>query len=81
MIFLLGVVCWEGVCIALLHDVFEDTEDITPELVELMFGTSVCFGVMCLTKRKGLSTQEYRARGPWSAWVTSSSYCSICKVV
>lgn len=39
----------DDICIALLHDSFEDTKDITPELVEFIFGNNVCKGVKYLT--------------------------------
>lgn len=50
----------EGVQIALLHDVLEDTEDVSAEMLEMMFGKDVVLGVMAMTKRKGLSTKEYQ---------------------
>ena len=50
-----------GVQIALLHDVLEDTEDISVEMLEMMFGRDVTLGVMAMTKRKGLSTWDYQA--------------------
>jgi hypothetical protein len=55
------VVCPEAICIALLHDVLEDTEDISAEMLEMMFGKDVTLGVMAMTKRKGLSTREYQS--------------------
>lgn len=49
------IVCPEAIQAALLHDILEDTEDITAEMLELIFGKEVAFEVMMLTKRKGTS--------------------------
>jgi len=50
----------EEVQVALLHDTLEDTEDVTPEILELAFGKSVTLGVMAMTKRLGLETKHYQ---------------------
>lgn len=54
------IFCPEGVQIALLHDVLEDTKDISAEMLEMMFGREVVLGVIAMTKRKGMSTEEYQ---------------------
>ncbi len=41
---------WKLICAALLHDSLEDTEDITPEILEDIFGTRVCQIVKLLSK-------------------------------
>mgnify|MGYP001612602617 FL=1 len=38
------------ICAALLHDSLEDTKDITPEIIEHLFGTRVCQIVKLLSK-------------------------------
>ncbi len=52
----------EAIQIALLHDILEDTEDISAEMLEMMFGREVVLGVLAMTKRKGMSTIEYQSR-------------------
>ena len=44
---------WQDVCAALLHDTIEDTEDVTAEILEEVFGEEVCKMVMSVTKWPG----------------------------
>lgn len=67
-----GIFCPEGVQIALLHDVLEDTEDITAEILDMIFGKEVLKGVLAMTKRKGQSTEAYQRglkRQGIGAWI------------
>lgn len=41
---------WKLVCAALLHDSLEDTRDITPDIIEHLFGARVCQIVKLLSK-------------------------------
>lgn len=41
---------WRLICAALLHDCIEDTKDITPEIIEHIFGERVCQIVKILSK-------------------------------
>lgn len=45
-----GVRDWRLICAALLHDSLEDTKDITPEIIEHLFGARVCQIVKLLSK-------------------------------
>jgi GTP diphosphokinase / guanosine-3',5'-bis(diphosphate) 3'-diphosphatase len=45
-----GIRDWKIICAALLHDSLEDTKDITPEIVEHLFGPRVCQIVKLLSK-------------------------------
>lgn len=45
-----GVRDWRLICAALLHDSLEDTRDITPSIIEHLFGARVCQVVMLLSK-------------------------------
>ena len=38
------------ICAGLLHDTLEDTQDITPDIIELFFGTRTCQIVKLLSK-------------------------------
>jgi len=42
---------WRLICAALLHDVLEDTRDITEEIIEHLFDARVCQIVKLLSKR------------------------------
>lgn len=44
---------WKDICAALLHDTIEDTEDVTAEILEELFGAEVCRMVMSVTKWPG----------------------------
>jgi (p)ppGpp synthase/HD superfamily hydrolase len=44
---------WQDICAALLHDTIEDTEDVTAEILEELFGEEVCRIVMSMTKWPG----------------------------
>ena len=46
----------------LLHDIVEDTFLLTPESIDLIFGSDVSVMVNLLTHRKGVSTAEYLHR-------------------
>ena len=52
-----GVLSWDVLCAALLHDVIEDTETTEKELVE-HFGKKIAAIVMELTDDKALSKEE-----------------------
>lgn len=49
-------------CIALGHDLLEDTCTTTEELLELGFSQRVVDGIAALTKRQGESLENYKAR-------------------
>ncbi len=49
------------IIVALLHDVLEDT-DCQYDTLDNIFGTEVLDRVVCLTKRKGISNDEYIER-------------------
>ncbi len=63
----------EGVQIALLHDVLEDTEDVSAEMLEMMFGRDVVLGVMAMTKRNTKTLSEKRISHASACMVASSS--------
>lgn len=58
----LGSVDEEVQCIALGHDVVEDTDTTYAELRELGFTERVIDGIRCLTKVPGESYDEYKAK-------------------
>jgi len=43
----------------LLHDTIEDTEDVTIEMIDRVFGSSVARTVLLLTKRSEISSEDY----------------------
>lgn len=45
-----GIRSWQMICTALLHDSLEDTKDITPEIIEHLFGADVCRMTKLLSK-------------------------------
>lgn len=51
---------WQDVCAALLHDTIEDTEDVTAEILEAVFGAEVCKMVMSMTKWPGRQDYIYQ---------------------
>lgn len=48
----------EQKCMALGHDLFEDT-DVTYEEVFAAFGTRVAQGILAMTKQKGVAYEDY----------------------
>ena len=56
-----GVLSWDVLCAALLHDVIEDTETTEKELVE-HFGKKIAAIVMELTDDKALPKEERKLR-------------------
>lgn len=52
----------ELMCIALLHDVVEDTKTTYHDMVELGFTQRIIDGVRCLTKERGQTYEEYCER-------------------
>ena len=59
----------DNVCTALLHDTIEDTEDVDADIIEHIFGTSVCADVLTLTKDKWQNYQCKLRNGSISALV------------
>jgi (p)ppGpp synthase/HD superfamily hydrolase len=49
-------------CMALLHDVIEDTDTTYLELMEAGMSTRVIEGIMALTKERGFSYDQYKAK-------------------
>jgi (p)ppGpp synthase/HD superfamily hydrolase len=49
-------------CIALLHDVIEDTEVTYAELMTGGMSLRVCEGIMALTKERGYSYEQYKEK-------------------
>ncbi len=49
-------------CIALGHDLLEDTVTTTDELIKMGFSQRVVEGIAALTKREGESLESYKAR-------------------
>lgn len=49
-------------CIALLHDVIEDTNTCYIDLVEAGMTLRVCAGVTALTKQRGCTYDQYKAQ-------------------
>jgi (p)ppGpp synthase/HD superfamily hydrolase len=47
-------------CMALLHDVIEDTDTTYLELMEAGMSTRVIEGIMALTKERGFSYDQYK---------------------
>ena len=58
----LGSVDEEVMCIALGHDVIEDTDTTYAELREIGFTDRIIDGIRCLTKIAGESYEEYKAK-------------------
>lgn len=62
---------WQIICIALLHDMIEDSYIMRPKRLEINFGHEVAMGVKYMTKEEGLSDDEYWVRllrtGDWRA--------------
>ena len=48
-------------CIAVGHDLIEDTDVTAAELLDLGFSPRVVTGIEMLTKRRGMSTDDYKA--------------------
>lgn len=46
--------------IAVMHDIIEDTDTTYLELVEMGFSERVIQGVMCMTKQRGQTYDQYR---------------------
>jgi (p)ppGpp synthase/HD superfamily hydrolase len=49
-------------CMALLHDVIEDTDTTYLELMEAGMSTRVIEGIMALTKERGFSYEQYKQK-------------------
>jgi (p)ppGpp synthase/HD superfamily hydrolase len=49
-------------CMALLHDVIEDTDTTYLELMEAGMSTRVIEGIMALTKERGFSYDQYKQK-------------------
>lgn len=49
-------------CMALLHDVIEDTPTTYNELLEAGMTMRVCEGIMALTKERGYTYDQYKAK-------------------
>lgn len=55
---------WQTICVALLHDVLEDTYLLTPRRLELNFGSVILDGVRLVTKKpkRGYITRLKKSR-------------------
>lgn len=64
---------WQLICIALLHDMIEDSFIMRPKRLEINFGREVAMGVKYMTKEDTLKDGEYWQRlqraGDWRAVV------------
>ncbi len=64
---------WQLICIALLHDMIEDSFIMRPKRLEINFGHEVAMGVKYMTKEDGLVDNDYWNRllrtGDWRAAV------------
>lgn len=49
-------------CMALLHDVVEDTDTTYSDLLEAGMTLRVCEGIMALTKERGYTYEQYKAK-------------------
>ena len=47
-------------CMALLHDVIEDTETTYSDLLDAGMSMRVCEGIMALTKERGYTYEQYK---------------------
>lgn len=60
---------WQLMCIALLHDMIEDSFIMRPKRLEINFGHEVAMGVKYMTKEAGKTKDEYWQRlqlsGDW----------------
>lgn len=52
----------ELLCIAVLHDIIEDTDTTYVELIEMGFTERIVQGVMCMTKQRGQTYEAYKAQ-------------------
>ena len=62
-----GIVEADLVCAALLHDTWEDTRDLGPEMLEQFWGHEVCRIVMTVSKRPRAGYEKRLARADWKA--------------
>ena len=57
------------ICSALMHDLLEDSEDVTPEMLEFTFGSNVTKIVKLLTKKDSNYFLNLKKSASYEAWL------------